>query len=223
MKPQCAHAAEHAYMQSKLDECRQHSATAIAANRACASARHSAEIREQCALVAGAASSAEIAAHSAATVANALARTVADPEPTVAYRIAFDRVLCQAHNKTPEELLSESSAEGECSAFETELGKRCEVKAVGSYFLGSERATLDSSYEAVIIVANTGPTLLSESEVKKAVKNLVKKTIQKGARGANGQSLGNPRVRKVAMASNAPEQSHATEGPLGCQGFGHWP
>merc|ERR1719410_276622 len=49
----CEHAAQHARLQSKLDECHQQLVTAKAASVALASARHGAEIRDYCVSVAG--------------------------------------------------------------------------------------------------------------------------------------------------------------------------
>jgi len=172
------HAAQHVRLQSKLDECRQHLAMAEAANIAFTSARHGAEFRKRCASVAGAATLAAAAAQSAAVAANAVAKAVPDQEPTVGYRIALTKPLCKAFGTTPGELFSEGSA------IQNELGRRCEVKAVGSYPVPNptRSAELDSEMEAVIIVQNSGPAL-SVSEIKGAVKRLVKRTIEEGVAG----------------------------------------
>lgn len=196
----CEHAAQS--LQSKLYECQRQLITARAASIALASARVSAEIQDYCASVAGAATEAAKAATSVAVAANGITKALPDQDPTVTYRISLTKELCKRYKMTPAKLFSDDSAIGK------ELDKPCVVIAEGSYPAEKRPAELDSEMEAVIIVKNSDPPV-SKSDVKVAVKRLVKRMIEKGSIGAGGTYLGNPRVWKV---SNPPEQPHATEG-----------
>jgi hypothetical protein len=189
-------ASQCVHLQRKLGECRQHLAAAEAATTAFASAKHGAEIRRHCASAAEAATLVAAAATSVTMAANAVTKILPDQESAVAYKIAATKRLCQKYKVNPMKLLSEGH-------LEAELGKPCEVIAVGTYEQAGARqpAELDSKFEVVIIVPNRDSPV-SESTVKNAVKRIVKQRIL----GASGMTLGNPRVTKVKMISNPPEK-----------------